>query len=101
MKLISLIRTHHITPSFGVVKIMNEIVVGNEDEDRPSIEEILNGLRQGAIINDYNRISAIMNTLRIDKSYFTNYIDYTAINNTRQLAIMNDDWIVVVVSASV
>jgi hypothetical protein len=60
---------------------------------------LINGLRTSALINGEGnvngfRISALMNTLRIDKSYFTNYIDYTALNNTRQLAIMNDDWIV-------
>lgn len=53
---------------------------------------VMNEFRVGAIMNEF-RQSAIMNTLRIDKSYFTNYIDYTALNNTRQLAIMNDDWI--------
>ena len=52
---------------------------------------IINELRQSAVINDF-RVSAIMNTLRIDKSYFTNYIDWS-LTNTRQLAIMNDEWV--------
>ena len=53
---------------------------------------LINDFRQSAVINDF-RVSAIMNTLRIDKSYFTNYIDRSLTNTTRQLAIMNDEWI--------
>ena len=43
-------------------------------------------------MNDF-RPSALMNTLRIDKNYFTNYIDGSLQNELRQTAIMNDEWV--------
>lgn len=63
---------------------------------------IMNDMRQSAILNDFRpknimndfRQSALMNTLRIDKNYFTNYIDGSITNELRQTAIMNDEWIV-------
>ena len=53
---------------------------------------ILNEFRQKNIMNDF-RQTALMNTLRIDKNYFTNYIDGSITNELRQTAIMNDEWV--------